>query len=312
VEEETVNCENCGREVPRTLYCIYCGSALYETEEGLVKPAPALNPEEPGSEKAEPEKSLADPVQSDIGSASETATEPEPAWAEAVDPEIVELMDEIKKNHIWKVRLCGILCDSEVSEEVFTKVSEEYINRIVQLNKVRNEKISYYREELEERKAELEDAEKRLEELNVRVAVGQISDADTSAQTPELEQRIEELSEEASRLSAQLSHLNNLMTGSPPKEIFDLEKTARRCLDSLDDLIADGKISDETGRDIQGDLEATLDIFDGIIGEKKQREKRLRDELATLEARYKVGEINISEFETQKQRVNGELERVWL
>jgi len=312
MEEETVTCANCGREVPKTLYCIYCGSALFKTEKELQKPSSApeekveLKPEpitiEPAIERPEPEVAPPPP---------EPQVKPKPAKEAMIDPEIAELMDALRKNYIWKVRLCGVLCDDGVSEAVFTNLFEEYVNKINQLSQVRNEKIAYYREEHEKKKAELDETKRRFEELKVRAAVGQISNTELAAQAPELEEKINRLTLETERLDAQLARLNDLMRDTPPKEIFELEKTARRCLDSLDLMITNGKISSKVGNKLRKDLEAALNVFDGIIGDKKQREKELKDQLATLEARYKVGEINISEFEAQKRRINAELEQIW-
>jgi len=314
VEEETVICGNCGREVPKTLYCIYCGSALFKTEEELRKPAPSPRKTvELRPEPAEPPYAAGAVSESQVVlPPPEPQVKPEPSVAAEVEPEIAELMEELKNNYIWKVKLCGVLCDGGVSESVFTKLYEEYVNRINQLSQVRDEKIAYHREEFEKKNAELEEAKRKLEELKVRSAVGQISSSESAAQAPELEERIGRLTQETSRLGAQLARLNDLMRDATPKDISELEKTARRCLESLDPLITNGKVSSKLGKDLRKDLEAALNVFNGIIGDKKQREKELRDQLATLEARYKVGEITISEFEAQKRRINAELEQIWV
>lgn len=314
MEEETVICANCGREVPKTLYCIYCGSALFKTEKEQLEPSlkkpvekrPEPIKTEPVVEK-EPEPKMGPPPK-----LREPQVKAKPSKGAAVDPEIAELMGELKKNYIWKVKLCGLLCDNGVSEEVFTGLFDEYINKINQLNQVRNERIGYYREDFGKKKAEFEEAKRKLEELKVRAAVGQMSSSELDSQAPELEEKINRLKFETSRLDAQLARLNDLMRDTPPKDIFDLEKTARRCLESLDTMITNGKISNKLGSDLRKDLEAALSVFDGIIGDKKQREKELRDQLSTLEARYKVGEINISEFEGQKRMIIAELEQIWV
>ena len=313
MEEETVNCASCGREVPKTLYCIYCGSALFTTEKEPSKAtAVTRKTVESKPEPIQPEQVVEMPELKVAAPPAEPKVEPKPKREAAVDPEVDELMDEFKKNYIWKVKLCGILCDDGVSEDVFTNLFEEYVNKINQLSQVRNERITYYRGDFEEKKTELEEAKRRLEELKVRTAIGQISSQELDAQLPELEEKIQSLTAETSRLDAQLSRLNDLMRGTSPKGIFDLEKTARHCLESLDPMITNGKIRNKLGNDLRKDLEAVLNVFDSIIGDKKQREKELRDELSTHEARYKVGEITISEFEAHKRRINAELEKIWL
>lgn len=313
MEEETVICASCGREVPKTLYCIYCGSALFkmEQEPGRAAPSPESSTEQvlelikpvQTVERA-PEPMVASPAGPQVGQG--------PSMEIAIDPEIDGLMEQLKNNYIWKVRVCGVLSDEGVSEEIFARLFDEYVNKINQLSQVRNEKIAYYREDLGKKKAVLDEVEKNLEELKVRVTVGQISSGELTAQKPKMEEKIDRLTKETSKLEAQLARLNDLMRGTTPKDIHDLEKTARRGLNSLDSMVTSGKISSRLGNDLRRDLEAALNVFNGIIGDKKQREKELRDDLSTLEARYKVGEINISKFEAEKRRINEELEKIWV
>jgi len=313
MEEETVNCTNCGREVPKTLYCIYCGSALFANKSKKDSAIPETTVESK-PEPIVPEPRVKGPSRDKVPTipAVDYKVKPKPEKEAGVDPEVAELMGEFKKNYIWKVKLCGVLCDDGVSEEVFTNLFEEYINKINQLSQVRNERIAYYRKDFEEKKKQLDEMERRLEELKVRTAIGQISSQEMEAQVPELEEKIKNLTSETTRLEAQLSRLNDLMRGTPPKGIFDLENTARHCLESLDSMITNGKITNKLGNELRKDLEAVLNVFDSIIGDKKKREKELRDELSTQEARYKVGEITISEFEAHKRRITSELEKIWL
>jgi hypothetical protein len=197
MEEETVICGNCGREVPKTLYCIYCGSALTRREAEPRKPA--RPPEEPAKLRAEPlvpapkMERMPEPIISPASPPPRPRVQPTMAREAEVDPEIAELMENLRNNYIWKIRLCGVLCDEGVSENVFNSLFEEYINQLNQLNQVRNEKVAYYRVEFEEKKEALDEARKKLEELKVRVAVGQLSNAELTAQTPELDRRIRRL-----------------------------------------------------------------------------------------------------------------------
>lgn len=314
MEEETVNCASCGREVPKTLYCIYCGSALFAKEEASKDTAVTEVAEESNTEPITAEPRVKKPSNEAVPPipSVEHQVKPKPKDEPAADPEVAELMEEFKKNYIWKVKLCSVLCDDGVSEDVFTNLFEEYVNKINQLSQVRNERVAYYRKDFEKKKTELEEAERKLEELKVRTAIGQLSSQEMDAQVPELKEKINRLTSETSRLDAQLSRLNDLMRGTTPKGIFDLEKTARRCIESLDPMITNGKISNKLGNELRKDLEAVLNVFDSIIGDKKKREKELRDELSTHEARYKVGEITISEFEAHKRRISSELEKIWL
>ncbi len=311
MEEETITCGNCGRGVPRTLYCIYCGSALFKKEETGSKVISSKDSAQVLIQQRKPEPVVEESLELEFAQTPVIEDEPEPWIGIEIEPEIDELMEQLKNNYIWKVNLCGVLCDGGVSENIFSKIFEEYVNKINQLSQVRNERLTYFREESDKKRSELGDVKRKLEELKVRVAVGQISAEDLKANAPELEEKIESLAMETTRLDAHIKRLTDLMKGSSPKEIHTLEMTARTCLDSLGSMIANGTISNDLGSDLGKGLEAAIDIFDGIIGDKKSRAEGLRDQMSTLEARYKVGEINISEFEAHKRRINQELEKIW-
>ncbi|MDH5201256.1 MAG: hypothetical protein OEW93_10240, partial [Candidatus Bathyarchaeota archaeon] len=105
---------------------------------------------------------------------------------------------------------------------------------------------------------------------------------------------------ETSRLETRLSKLENIMGDMHPKETYELEKRARRCIESLEGLVVRGRIDVEFGGVIREDLESTLHLFDSIHSENRDEERELRDELETLEVRYKVGEITPSEYESLK------------
>lgn len=149
------------------------------------------------------------------------------------------------------------------------------------------------------------------EELRVRTEVGQIPETELLIRTPEFSDKIGSLTLETSRLEARLSKLENIMGDMHPKETYELEKRARRCIESLEGLVVRGRIDVELGGVIREDLESTLHLFDSIHSEKRDEERELRDELETLEVRYKVGEIIPSEYESFKHRALSKLEGLW-
>jgi DNA repair exonuclease SbcCD ATPase subunit len=287
--EETITCGNCGREVPRTLYCIYCGAPLLGLEV---------------EERREIEESR---VIEEIERVKMGVVE-----AEEVRGDVEELMERLRDHYVWRLRLCSILCDGGVSGEVFRRLYEEYSEKIEILQGERERLFSKLREELEERRGRLEEARRRLEELNVRAAVGQIPMVEVEERTPKLRREIEELSGEVSRLEAQLSRLREVMGEMKPRELSMLEETARRCLNTLDRLVREGKMERELGERVRRELKETLRILEGVVGDKRRKEEELRMELSLLEARYKVGEITLSELEERKRRIEEELERLWL
>ena len=297
--EETTICRNCGREVPKTLYCIYCGAPLL----GLEEPE---RPEEPKAEAVEGRVAVAAPPE---GRGEEArAVEAE----EAVRGDVEELMGRLRDHHLWRVRLCGILCDGGVSEEVFERLYDEYSAKIEELEGERESLSSTLRGELEEKRRRLEEARRSLEELNVRAAVGQIPMEEVEERTPRLRREIDDLSREVNQLEVQLSRLRDVMRGMKPRELSNLEETARRCLSALGRLIREGRLEREVGERVRRDLEETMRLLEGVVGDKRRREEELRMELSLLEARYKVGEITISELEERRRRIEEELEQLWL
>lgn len=283
--EETTICRNCGREVPKTLYCIYCGAPLIGLEEEI-------------REQAEREI--------DVEGVEERAK------TVAIRGDMKELMEKLRDHYIWRLRLCGILCDGGVSEEVFKRLYDEYSTKIEELQGERERLSSKLREELEERRRRLEEAKRQLEELNVRAAVGQIPMMEVEEKTPRLRREIEELEEETSRLEAELSRLRNIMSGVKPRELSNLEEIARRSIAALDRLVREGRLNREMAERVREDLRETLRLLEGVVGDRRRREEELRMELSLLEARYKVGEITASELEERKRRIREELEKLWL
>ena len=236
----------------------------------------------------------------------------ERAKAVAVRGDVEKLMEKLRDHYIWRLRLCGILCDGGVSEEVFKRLYDEYSTRIRELQGERERLSSRLREELEERRRRLEEARRQLEELNVRAAVGQIPMMEVEEKTPRLRREIEELEEETSRLEAELSRLRNIMSGVKPKELSNLEEIARRSIAALDRLVREGRLNREMAEKMREDLRETLRLLEGVVGDRRRREEELRMELSLLEARHKVGEITASELEERKRRIREELEKLWL
>jgi uncharacterized membrane protein len=228
-----------------------------------------------------------------------------------LDSDTVQLLGELRKYQKWKLRLCGLLADERVSGEVFRKIYGEYAEEIKRFNDVRDEKVFALRGEFEEKNSQLMEYMRQHEELRVRTEVGQIPETELLIRTLELSDKIGSLTLETSRLEARLSKLENVMGDMYPKETYELEKRARRSIESLEDLVARGEIDDELGGVVREDLESTLHLFDSIHSEKRDEDRELRDELETLEVRYKVGEITPSEYESLKQRALAKLEELW-
>ncbi len=312
MQEEYVVCRRCGRDVPKTMYCIYCGTALSDEKSQKIE-APVGKPLDSKIESTPP--MLGEEISDDSyfripGYLSEAQAQT-PSRDEELDPETVQLLEELRKHQTWKVRLCSLLAEDRVSGEVFTKVYEEYAEEFGKLDGLREEKASEYREKYDEKKAELDSIKREHEELRVRVAVGQIPESELVMKTPEMAEGINSLSLETNELETKLSLLDNFMGGVLPRQAFELDKMARSCIESLDDFVKKKEISVEIEGKIREDLRSFVAMLESVLGDKKEREKELMEELDTLEAQYKVGEITLSEFESLKRGILIRREQIW-
>jgi chromosome segregation ATPase len=266
--EETVICSNCNREVPKTLYCIYCNAPLFKEEDTQ----PKTITEETSMTKPE----------GDEGNGQEVVKNPssvKPAEEEEhkveLDPETQSIMEELEKYLPWKIKLLSRLCDGDVSEEVFTKIFDGYQSKIDQLIQLRDQKTEQFREKLYKNKEEMKEAELKLEELQIRCAIGEFDGAELESKAPELEKKIRDLKAETPHLEAQLTRLDSLLQGKSLKEIQELENNAKHGYRSLKTLVDAGKISRKTAEILSNDTWAVLKSFDSTIGDKKREEEKL-------------------------------------
>ena len=300
--EEFINCHNCGRAVPKTMYCIYCGAGLQGGEqlrpEERDRPSEAIIPDF----KFEPLRET--PVDLKVESPIPLIrTEPE------LDRGFLEQIEELRKHWAWQLKLVDMLTEIGVSEEVFTKIYNEYSTEIERLGNILEERRSASAEEYARKKAELTEMETAHEELSVRVAVGQLPSRALQRRTPISKERMDGLARDLRRLESTLSKLEDVMGDVYPEDKRNLEAIARKSLRSLDGLVVEGKISRELCERLREDLTSAIALF-RAPEEKRQTESALRDELETLEVRYKVGEITLEEFESMKTAILDKINRL--
>jgi len=266
--EETVICSNCNREVPKTLYCIYCNAPLFKAEDTQSKTIT----EETSMTKPDGDGGNAQEV---VQSPSSVKSAAEEEHKVELEPEAQSIIEELEKYLPLKIKLLSRLCDGDVSEEVFTKIFDGYQSKIDQLIQLRDQKTAQFIEKLGKDKEELKEAELKLEELQIRCAIGEFDGAELEGKAPDLEKKIRDLKAETPRLEAQLIYLNSLLQGKSLKEILELENTAKHCHKSLNILVDTGKISRKTAEILSNDTWTVLKSFDSIIGDKKREEEKL-------------------------------------
>jgi hypothetical protein len=309
MQEQMISCNSCGRHIPITSYCIYCGSAIVEKKELKEKQIKKVESEEStlivSMDELKEKKFLpSKTIKKDKKSIDSEEN--------ILDQETAETVEELKKFHLWKIKLWEILIENGVTQEIFYKLYNEYNSNINNLSQFRDEKSSYYKKEYDSNKKKLKELKLKLEEIMVRARIGEIPEEEYSNQKPQIENMINVLTQDISLLEKKIFRIDNLMFGVPPKQILELETIMKKSLDFLDKQISSDSFSHESKKELRRDLEAMLNSISCLISEKKNAEKELRERLDTLEARYKVGEISISELESQRKNLLAELEQLWI
>ncbi|MGD2200825.1 MAG: hypothetical protein PVJ38_04220 [Candidatus Bathyarchaeota archaeon] len=310
MQEEFVTCNNCGKEVPNTQFCIYCGHNMVRMQDrprqvwdGTGEPETPRPPETARREESVEEFSIpayeSPPEQRHLIAALTTEN----------DPEIIHLTKEILKYHIYTVKLCEILSEKGMPLKAFTNILEDYRGKIRELRASREDKRKEYKEQYEEKKAELEDAEVKIDEMRVRVAIGEIAESDLILKTPGIRENVKSLKKDISLLEKKLKPPNAEQLGLSPRDIYRHEGKTQELIGSIKDLVVSGIINEELGDRLNSHLRETLRRFSTLVND--QEEIEIRKELEVLEARFKVGEISETELVEMKRDIETKLEALW-
>ena len=293
LQSDFVNCVKCGRAVPNTMYCIYCGSHLSEE---TIKKGSIID----ARKKIASVPTISPYLYPDV---IELKPEIKPRTASGytgtLEPETANKIRELRKYHLWRIKLCGILVKGRVSRDVFEKVYAEYSEKITELEGERQSKLSQFQRQYDEKTAELTEVKQDYEELKIRTSVGQIPSETLENNAPEMLERIEALTSETELLTERLKKLKNLLDEIPLDEIEELGGILRLSLESLDALVTDGVLNAELEERLRRDLEGFKALFN--TSGYYYYDKALMEEMDLIEARYKVGEISPAEMEDLKK-----------
>ena len=309
MDEEFTLCSSCGKQVPKYHFCIYCGFNLLK-DRGRIPQAneekhPTFEPPEPTTSFVPEDTNFSRPLAEGIMPPFPMA----PVMDPSSDARVTQARIELLKYQIWRVKLCGILCEQGIPTRAFTNIWEGYGDEVARLQRRIDESLRARKTGYEDKKTELENAKLKLDELRVRVAIGEISESDLLIRTPSIRADVESLEREVSRLEEQTKGEETKHVGGSPREMFEHEQSARAFVSKIDDLIAEGKLSIELGKSLGAEMEEIREYFSSMVGD--QGEQDLRNELDTLEVRYKVGEITLAEYESLKREIVAKLKRHW-
>jgi hypothetical protein len=311
MDEEFTICGKCGKQVPQSQFCIYCGYNLLK-DRGRIQQS---REEKEEVQSFEPPESVPSPtpnVNSFSDHLAEGTMAPYPMTPivdSSGEVQVMQVWSELLKYQIWRIKLCTIFKDQGTPIRVFTNIWEGYGKKVASLQ----EKINASREALKasynEKRSELEDTEIKVGELRVRVAIGEISESDLLIRTPSIRANVDSLRSEVKRLEEKMKEKELSRPGGSPREMLEHEQSARAFIASIDDLIAEGKVSVEFGTILGTEMEEIRKFFLSMVGDPGESD--LINELETLEVRFKVGEINLAEMESLKKDIVSKLERQW-
>ena len=311
MNEEFTICGKCGKQVPQSTFCIYCGYNLLK-DRGKIQQS-WEEPEEPQS--FEPPELVPSPAPEENSFSkplAEGTMAPYPV-APVVDSsgeaEAMQAWRELLKYQIWRVKLSTIFIEQGIPARVFSNIWEGYGEEVSRLQRKIDESIGTLRASYTDKKAELDDAELKLDELRVRVAIGELSESDLLIRTPGIRANVDSLRSEVTRLEEKMREKDVKRPGGSPKEMFEHEQSARAFVASIDGLIAEGKLSAELGTKLGTEMDEIRAFFSSMVGDPGERD--LMNELETLDVRYKVGEITLAEMESLKTDIVAKLERKW-
>ena len=297
LDEPRVRCPSCGKLVPAMKYCIYCGAKLPQASPPVMKPPQRIPP--PSLPPVTPP-----PVQPPKRAAP-------PPYAMGVKDEIVNLMSGITALYMRKISLLELLQSEQVSERVFLKLYKEYSGKLKDFLNARAAKTEELRKKLEETNKRLSEISMNLEELEVRHKVGEVDSNVYTQRTEKLKADERELIEQAKILRANINSLENLLGDKRPSEIRDLETNLRTYQSTLEKMVKQGKITEETFKAVRPDIEKMFLTLGSLIKSLKEKDRNLREQLETLQTRYKLSELSIEEYERRKKEIQTEIDKLW-
>lgn len=301
-EERRITCPNCGKLAPAMVYCIYCGAKLPR-----ITPPERVEAPPPRAPAAQPPRAVPPPPPPPTVRIS-----PPPAPPTGVKSEIQELMSNISAYYDRKVALLNLIKSEQISGKVFSKLYEEYSEKLNDLQSLRTRKLEEFRRDLDGKRKRLEDIKITMEEIEVRHKIREVDDQRFQERMGLLKTERDQLQFLVKELTANVEELGRELVGRTARDVLDLDTKTRSFYDSLAKLVEEGKLTSEGRERIKPDIEMMLDFFDSMIRDRKERERKLREQLETFQTRYKVSEISIEEFEKRKREIQEEIDKVWV
>jgi len=188
---------------------------------------------------------------------------PEIDYSFEPDPVIKEVMVNLAKNISLKVRLVDLLNKGEVKEETFNRLFESYAARGERLMNSRIETMERIRFDLEVMEKSLSEANVGMEELEIKRAIGDVSQEEYDAKAPAFQWDIGKYKDEARRKKGELAYLTDLTRVIPAAEIAQLKETAKSCQACIDRMVDTHVASPQNVARIRVSLDDVLAYLEG-------------------------------------------------
>ena len=285
-------CPKCKVEGPKSQYCLYCGYPLYLKE---IEPSKLGDVEGIGMEAA------SEPVKTEPLSGMPQAREVEEAVevpvVEAEKPEVIEIPEviEVQEEHIvydqaskQAAELATTFEVNPVVKEAMEnlmrsislrfwlvnlllegKIKEEHFNRLFESNKTRLKICMDRRNEMLKRARDLDSTEKALNEVKVNLAelemkkaIGDISEKEYEAKAPAIKWDIGKYVDEISKRKIETVLLEDLTCVMSLEKIAQMKEMAANCRGAVQmcarSLEKSCNISSETASMVKTSLKETL------------------------------------------------------
>lgn len=290
-------CPKCKVEGPRSQYCLYCGYPLYlgegeqsgleEVEGGGFEAASETVETESLGEMPLPRESedaealdieTDKPVDVEIPDMIEAQEEPivygqftkragESTSTFEVDLVVKEAMEDLMKSISLRLWLVNLLLEGKIKEEHFNRLFESNKARLKLCMDRRNEMLKHARD-LDGTDKALNEVKIDLAELEMKKAIGDISEEEYKAKAPALKWDVGKYEDEISKRKMETVFLEDLTRVMSLEKIAQMKEIAANCRDMVQirsrSLEKSCNINSDTALKVKSSMKETLACLEDL------------------------------------------------
>lgn len=263
LQEQLDVCPSCGAEGPPSKYCLSCGkSTNIEIDDHFKiqnKPRDASDSKEVQTNVILPEPLPT--IGSQFTRLENIAINDEP------DFQFKDNIVDLKKNINLTLWIVDLYLKGEVEEEHFNKLFDAYEYRFEQ-NMIRRNKMLEIARDLKPMKKAFTEAKLHLAELELRQAIGDISDEEYNVKVPAYKWDINKYETTMANNKANISLLEKFSSRLADEESIEIKEKTENAKKLAEEAIKKGNLNQETVARIKN-------ILDNILsGYKKSKKKK--------------------------------------